>query len=52
MITVTFTWKRLNPTTPSAWDAAAAHYREQTGKDFDSLGKSEQIQYVRDYVNR
>ena len=52
MVKVTFTWGRLNAKTPSAWDAAAAHYKEQTWKDFESLGKSEQIQYVRDYVNR
>ena len=52
MVKVTFTWSRLNPKEPIAWDAAAAHYKEQVGKDFESLGRSEQIQYVRAYVNR
>jgi hypothetical protein len=52
MVTVTFTWGRINPKTPSAWDSASAHYEKEVGKPFNSLSRAEQISYVRQYVNR
>lgn len=50
-VTVTFTWGRVNPPAGfvSAWDGA----RNDLGHgEFDALGRGEQIQAVRDYVNR
>jgi len=52
MVNVTITWGRINPKTPSAWDSAAAHHEKQTGKALESLSRSAQIAYVREYVNR
>ncbi len=48
----TVTFARINPQTPSAWDAAAAHHLTTTGRALESLDRTAQIAYVRSYVNR
>jgi hypothetical protein len=48
-MTVTVTFRNLRPGFVSAWDAAKTHYGEQV---WARMNHDEQIQAVRDYVNR
>jgi hypothetical protein len=52
MVNVTITWGHLNPPKLSAWDAAAAHYEQTTGKVFAQLDRQSQIDSVRRYMSR
>jgi hypothetical protein len=51
MVQVNVTFGHINPKPGfvSAWDAAKAHYGENV---FARMSRDEQIQAVRDYVNR